>query len=546
MPEGSPSTAYHEFLVIGAGVSGLYQLHRLRELGADVAAIDRNADLGGTWYKNRYPGCRFDSESYTYGYSFSPELLDEWRWTEHFASQHETLRYLNYVADKLDLRRSIEFGCHVVALAFDDVTSTWDVRLADGRTIRCRFVIAALGPLSEPTVPRYPGMDAFRGASFHTFDWPEEGVELAGRRVAVIGTGATGVQVISAIADEVAELTVFQRRPNWCAPLHNRPITDAEMAEIRAGYDRIFARCASTPGGFLHGPDARSFFDTSADERRAFWERLYGSPGFEKWVGNFREVLMDDDANAEFSAFVADKIRERVHDPATAEQLIPRDHGFGVQRVPLETRYYEAYNLPHVHLVDLEDTPIVEITECGIRTSDQERAFDVIVYATGFDALTGPYDRMEITGSGGRTLREAWEGDPDTYLGILVHGFPNLFVLAGPQGASSTINFPRAIELAVDWTTDLLRHAVEHGYERVEATAEAQAAWAEEIRRHYDRLLLRKAKSWFTGYNENVDGRDRMRYMMYNGGLPRYRKTLAAAAADGYPTLRFSSAGVRV
>jgi cation diffusion facilitator CzcD-associated flavoprotein CzcO len=541
----SSKERYHDFLVIGAGVSGLYQLHRLRELGADVLAIERNADLGGTWFQNRYPGCRFDSESYTYGYSFSDEVLEDWNWSEHFAAQDETLRYLHFVADKLDLRRSIEFGCSVEALTFDDATSMWEARLDDGGAIGCRFLITAIGVLSAPTAPRYPGMDTFRGPSFHTYDWPHEPLDLEGKRVAVVGTGATGVQVISAIADQVAQLTVYQRRPNWCAPLHNRPITEAEMAEIRVQYDRIFETCAQTPGGFLHGPDPRPFFDTPEDERLAFWERLYQSPGFEKWVGNFREVLMDEDANAEFSAFVADKIRQRVHDPAVAERLIPRDHGFGVQRVPLETRYYEAYNLPHVDLVALEETPIVEITERGIRTSEDEREFDVIVYATGFDAITGPFDRIEITGTKG-TLREAWAGDPETYLGIVVHGFPNLFMVSGPQGSASTINFPRAIELTVDWTTDLLRHVIANGYERVEADAQAQAEWAEEIKRHYAKLLLRKAKSWFTGYNENVEGRDRMRYMMYNGGLPRFRKRLQAVAESGYATLVFSPAAALV
>ena len=545
-PTDETTAPDHEVLVIGAGVSGLYQLHRLRELGIDVHVIERADDLGGTWYQNRYPGCRFDSESYTYGYSFSDEILAEWSWSEHFAGQDETLRYLNFVADKLDLRRDIEFGCTVESLTFDDATSTWTTRLADDRTIRSRFLVTAIGVLSAPTLPHYEGMDSFRGDSFHTFDWPHEPVDLVGKRVAVIGTGATGVQVISAIAEQVGHLTVYQRRPNWCAPLHNRPISEQEMDAIRADYDRIFARCADTPGGFLHGPDPRSFHDLAADERREFWERLYASPGFEKWVGNFREIFMDEDANAEFSEFVADKIRERVHDPAVAEKLIPRDHGFGVQRVPLETRYYEAYNLPHVDLVDIEETPIVEITEQGVRTSDTEREFDVIVYATGFDAVTGAFDRIEITGVGGRNLRDVWADDPDTYLGIFVHGFPNLFMIGGPQGSSTTINFPRSIELTTDWITGLLRHVRDHGIERVEVTVEAQAAWADEVRRWYERMLLRRAKSWFTGYNENIEGRDRMRHVMYNGGLPRYRKRLETAAAEGYPTLAMTRSGSRV
>ena len=279
-------------------------------------------------------------------------------------------------------------------------------------------------------------------------------------------------------------------------------------------------------------------------DRLAFWERLYASPGFEKWVGNFREVLMDEEANAEFSQFVADKIRARVYDPVVAEQLIPKDHGFGVQRVPLETRYYEAYNLPNVHLVNIEETPVVEITPSGIRTTDRERAFDVIIYATGFDAITGAFSRMDVTGAGGRTLRDAWAGDPVTYLGVMVHGFPNLFMLAGPQGASNSTNFPRAIEVAVDWTTKLFEHVTAEGFTRIEASAEAQAEWAARIERLYSGLLLRKARSWFTGYNSNIDGYDRVRHMIYNGGLPRYRKDLTAVVDAGYATLHRSKEAV--
>jgi cation diffusion facilitator CzcD-associated flavoprotein CzcO len=529
----------HDAVVIGAGVAGLYQLYQLCELGVDVIGLDQNADVGGTWFNNRYPGCRFDSESYTYGYSFSADLLDEWDWSEHFAAQPETLRYLSHVADRFDLRRSIEFGCSVETMTFDDTTATWSLGLADGRTMDTRFVVAAVGPLSAPTLPRYPGIDRFEGSSFHTFDWPHEPVDLRGKRVAVVGTGASGVQVIGAIAADVEQLTVYQRRPNWCAPLHNRPISPAEMDEIRAGYERLFSRLAETPGGFIHAPDPRVFADTSAQERLAFWERLYASPGFEKWIGNFREVLTDEAANAEFSAFVADKIRHRVHDPAVADKLIPTDHGFGVQRVPLESGYYEAFNLPHVELVDLEETPIVEVTPAGIRTSDGDREFDVIVWATGFDAITGPFDRMTIRGSGGRYLRDAWDGDPVTYLGIAVHGFPNLFMVTGPQGACATNNFPPTIEIGVRFISGLLRYAVARGHRCVEARADAQAAWGDEVARFYERLLLRNAKSWFTGYNENIPGRDRKRHVMYNGGLPRFRENLAAVAADDYPTFEF-------
>ena len=538
-PAGDDRPPLHEFIIVGAGVCGIYQLHRLVERGADVLLIDALGDVGGTWYQNRYPGCRFDSESYTYGYSFSPELLQEWSWSEHFAGQPETLRYLNHVVDRFDLRRHMRFGCRVRAAAFDDATDSWRVELDDGGTLTCRFLVTALGVLSAPTMPRFEGMETFRGPSFHTFWWPHEPLDLRGKRVGVVGTGATGVQVIAAIADQVAELTVFQRRPNWCAPLHNGPISEAEMDRIKATYDEIFDRCARTPGAFLHGPDRRRIAEVPREERLAFWEQLYASPGFGIWLGNFRDVLMDDDANAEFSAFVADKIRARVHDPAVAEKLIPRDHGFGVQRVPMETRYYEAYNRDNVHLVDLTETPVERVTPAGIRTTAQDHELDVIVYATGFDAITGSFDRIAITGVDGVELRSRWRDGPTTYLGVQVAGFPNLIMLAGPQGASNATNFPRAIEFVVDWATELYAHVAEQGYTRVEVAPEAEATWTEHVTELYGGLLLRKARSWFTGYNSNVEGRDTPRYLIYNGGAPRYRKHLTEIADEGYPGFVF-------
>ena len=331
------SETHFEVIVIGAGVAGIYQIKRLVDLGVHATVLEADPDLGGTWYNNRYPGSRFDSESYSYGYSFSRDVLDEWHWKEHFSSQPENLRYLNFVADKFDLRRHMQFGCRVDAAHYDEPANLWRVRVADGRTLTCRFLVTVLGLLSIPTLPRLPGMDDFRGPSFHTFHWPHEPVALAGKRVGIIGTGATAIQVIGEIADKVGELTVFQRRPNWCAPLNNRPISPAEMAGIRARYDEIFATCARTPGGFVHEPDRRGFQEVPREERLALWDRLYDEQGFGIWLQNFREIFTDEDANEEFSAYVADRIRERVKDPATAEKLIPRDHGFGVQRVPLET-----------------------------------------------------------------------------------------------------------------------------------------------------------------------------------------------------------------
>lgn len=533
----------HEVVIIGAGMCGIYQLYRLVELGVDVSVLEGSAGLGGTWYWNRYPGCRFDSESYTYGFSFSKELLEEWHWKERFSGQPENLRYVNYVADKFDLRKHIQFNSKIASARFDEGGNRWLLALEDGREVTCRFLVTALGMLSTPTMPRLEGVEDFQGQSFHTYYWPHEPVDLSGKKVAVIGTGATGVQVIGEIADKVGDLTVFQRRPNWCAPLKNGEISEEEMAEIRASYDKIFATCARTPGGFEHEPDRRGFYEVSREERVALWERLYGEPGFGIWLSNFREIFLDEKANAEFSEFIADKIRSRVNDPVLAEKLIPTDHGFGVQRVPLETRYYEAYNRDNVHLVDLQETPIERITSTGICTSNQDYDFDIIVYATGFDAVTGAFDRIDIEGVGGQKLRDKWADGPVTYLGMQVGGFPNLNILAGPQSGSSATNYPRGIEVCVDWSTKLLQYMREHGYTRMEATQEAEERWGKQIADMYNAVLMRNAKSWFTGYNSNVDGRDydsKPRYLVYNGGAPRYRRQITEVAEHNYEGLVIS------
>jgi cation diffusion facilitator CzcD-associated flavoprotein CzcO len=528
-------------IIIGAGVTGIYQLKRLRDLGMNAIVLEAAGNLGGTWYNNRYPGARFDSESVTYGYSFSREVLDEWHWKERFSGQPENLRYLNFVADKFDLRRHMTFGFRVASAALDEGDATWTVTAEDGREARCRYLILAVGLLSVPTTPRIEGLEKFKGQQFHTFAWPHEPVELKGKRVAVVGAGATGIQVISAIAADVAELTVFQRRPNWAAPLGNAPISEGEMAELRARYDEIFEVCDRTPGGFLHESPPESFYDRTPEERRAFWDNLYDAPGFGIWMANYREIFTDETANAEFSAYVAERIRRRVNDPKVAEKLIPKDHGFGVQRVPLESRYYEAYNLPHVRLVDLSETPIRRATETGLETTEESFDFDVIVFATGFDAILGGFDRMDIRGAEDRRLRDEWREGPNTYLGMLVNGFPNMLIATGPQSASASANYPRGIELMVDWCTRLIQFAERHGVRRLEATLEAQTDWSEHVKSMYSMVLMRKAKSWFTGYNSNIEGREhgKTRYLVYNGGQPRYRKRINRVADEGYPGVVF-------
>ena len=522
-------------IVIGAGVSGLYQLYRLRELGLKTRVFEAGSNVGGTWYWNRYPGARFDSESWSYGYSFSKELLEEWNWEEHFAGQPETERYLNYVADKFDLRRDIQCGSWVKSAHYDEATRGWDVTLDDGSRYHAGLLITAIGVLSAPTLPNIPGVDSFKGQACHTHFWPKEGVDFKGKRVGIIGTGATAIQTIQTIAKDVGSLTVFQRTPNWSAPLHNAKVTDAEMRDIKSRYEEIFARCFETNGCFIHQPDPRSVFDVTVAEREAFWEKLYAEPGFGIWQGNFRDILMDRDANKLISEFIARKIRARVKDPATADKLIPKNHGFGTRRVPLEGGYFEVYNQPNVKLVDINETPIERITPTGIQTSDALHEFDLIIYATGFDAITGSFDRIDIRGADGRKLKDEWSNGPRTYLGIFVEGFPNLLMAMGPHAGLG--NFPRAAEYSVDWIAGLVRHAKDHGITRVEATTEGEAAWTEHVLKLGEGLLSNEVNSWMTGVNSNVEGKQTRKIMRYGGSFPSFREHCDAVVAEGYRAL---------
>jgi cation diffusion facilitator CzcD-associated flavoprotein CzcO len=522
-------------IVIGAGISGLYQLHCLREIGQRVRVFEAGTGVGGTWYWNRYPGCRFDSESYSYGYSFSPELLEEWSWTEHFAPQPETERYLNHVADKFDLRRDIQFRSRVEAAIFDEAGGAWRITLEDGSSYRSRYLITAVGPLSAPTWPRIAGLDDFEGEAYHTGLWPKHAVRFEGKRVAVLGTGATGVQAIQEIAKTAGHLTVFQRRPNWCTPLHNRPITEAEMAEIRRDYPAIFQRCRETDACFLHTTDRRGTFEVSPEEREAFWEHLYASPGFAPWLGNFRDMLVDREANALFSAFVAEKIRSRVRDPRVAELLIPKDHGFGTRRVPQETHYYEVYNQPNVELVSILETPIERITRTGLRTTNREFELDIIVCATGFDAITGSFDRIDIRGCGGEKLKDRWKSGPTTFLGVMVDGFPNMFMVMGPHTALG--NIPRSIEYNVEWIRDLLGYLERRGLRRADARPDAVAEWTDFVKKKGAGLLANEVDSWMTGINQNVEGKQVRIIARYAGTAPEYRDWCDRVAAEGYRDL---------
>ena len=523
----------YDVIVIGAGVGGIYQIKRLIDAGFNAVVLEANEDLGGTWFHNRYPGCRFDSESYTYGYSFSREVLDEWHWKERFSGQPENLKYLNFVADKFNLRPHIRFNAMVDTMTWDEEARVWTTKLMNGDSFTSRFVITCAGVLSVPTMPRIKGIDNFEGPSFHTFHWPFEPVDMRNRRVGIIGTGATGIQIIAEIADKVGELFVFQRQPNWSIPLNNAPIDDTEMAEIRARYDEIFANCAKTNGGFEHVPDRRGFDNVTVEERRALWDELYDRPGFALLLANFPETFMQEEPNRDLSDYVAERIRGRVNDPDTAEKLIPKDHGFGMKRLPLETNYFEAYNRDNVHLIDLTETPIERVTREGIQTSTDHIDLDLIIYATGFDAVTGALDRLDIRGVGGAALRDKWRESPQTYLGILTHGFPNLMMVAGPQSVSGSTNYPRAIEAGVNWVTDLLLHAREAGRTRLEVTDDAEKMWTDEVIRMQQRMPFSKVKSWFTGFNPNLP-KSAVRYYAYWGGAPKYTGFLEQEAADSY------------
>ncbi len=530
-PVGTQATDQFDAIVIGAGVAGLYQLYRLRELGLSVRVYEAGTGVGGTWYWNRYPGARFDSESYTYGYSFSEELLQEWDWSEHFAGQPETERYLNHVADKFDLRRDIRFSTRVSAASYDEAAQCWQVRTDTGERARARFLITAIGVLSAPYIPDFAGRESFTGPSFHTGQWPKQPLDFSDKRVCVIGTGATAVQLITEVAKNVGHMTVFQRTPNYCAPLRNGPIDPEAQRQIKANYPEIFKRCRETFASFLHDFDTRSALEVSEEERLARYEELWAQPGFAKWFGNFGDTMSDLKANATMTEFVRNKIRERVNDPLVAEKLVPKDHPWGTKRVPLESGYYEAYNRDNVLLVDLNETPIECITPKGIKTSDAEYECDVIVYATGFDAVTGAFNQIDIRGVGGRTLKDKWADGPRTYLGLQTAGFPNLFTVVGPHNGATFCNIPRCIEQNVEWVTDCLRHMRAHEYAQIVATPEAEDDWTAHVNEVAEGTILLDTPSWFVG--ANIPGKKRT-FLMYAGGSPAYRQKCDEVAERGY------------
>ena len=528
---GAGTVEQFDAIIIGAGVSGLCQLYHLRRLGLKVRIFEEGGGVGGTWYWNRYPGCRFDSESYTYCYSFSDELLQEWDWREHFSAQPDTERYLNFVADKFDLRRDIQFNSRVVAAVFDSQQDCWEVRTEHGARARARFLISAVGILSVPYTPPFAGLESFKGERYHTGRWPLVEPKLDGKRVAVIGTGASAVQLIPEIAKVVGHLTVFQHRPNYCAPLRNATIDPETQKKIKASYPEIFRRTRETTAAFIHDFDSRSLWDVTPAERQARFEDLWGQPGFSKWLANFHDINTDPKANEIYAEFVRNKIRERVKNKAVAEKLVPKDHPFGAKRIPLETYYYEAYNRDNVTLVDLQETPIERITPKGIKTSDREHEFDVIIFATGFDAVTGALCKIDIRGEGGGSFKERWAHGPRTYLGLQTAGFPNLFIIS----AAAFANLPRCVEMLVEWTTDCISYMREKGLTRIVATPQAEDAWVKHSAELAGHSFLTRGDvggdSWFLG--ANIPGKERL-FLLYANSAPNYRKECAEVAAKGY------------
>jgi len=530
-----PLAADVDVLVVGAGITGLYQLYRAREARFSVQLLEAGGGVGGTWYWNRYPGARFDSESYTYGYLFSKELFEEWEWQEHFAEQPEIERYLNHVVDRFDLRRHIRFDARITAAVYDKSCGKWIVTVSDGTEFRAQFLIAATGVLSVPNFPNVTGRDDFRGEQYHTGLWPPTPVDFTDKHVAVIGTGSSGVQLIPVIADEVASLTVYQRTANWCTPLNNSPITPDDQARLRADFEAIRETLNTSPSGFLHPAHDRATFDDSNEERRAFFEKMWNSPGFSKLISHYTDVLFDPAANAEWCEFIAEKIRSIVEDPETAAKLIPKGHRFGEHRPPFVTGYFEAYNKANVSLVDLEQTPIVRMTANGIETAEGVRELDIVVWATGFDFGTGALSRMGIRGRDGRALEDHWADGPATFLGVQTTDFPNFFFPGGPHAAAG--NNPRYNGDQVDFITDTLVYVRDHGYDTIEVDPASEERWTSMVDRNAKKPPSFGESSYYFG--SNIPGKPR-KYLLNSGGRPHLFTVIADVVDNDYKAFRLS------
>jgi cation diffusion facilitator CzcD-associated flavoprotein CzcO len=524
-------------VVIGAGFAGLYALYKLRDvMGMQVQVYETGEGVGGTWYWNRYPGSRCDSESYYYCFSFDEDLAQEWEWSGKYPEQPEIERYLNHVADRFDLRRDIQLSTRVTSARFDDEASRWEVCTERGDRVTARYLITAVGCLSAPNLPDIPGLESFQGEWMHTARWPREEVDYTGKRVGIVGTGSTGIQATPRIAAEADHLTVFQRTPNFTIPARHTVFKPEDQAEIKQNYEAIFERTRQSPAGFPYFPIERKTMDVSAEEREKILEGLWEEGGFKFLWGGFSDLLIDPDANEIASEFVRNKIREIVKQAETAELLCPKDHPYGSKRPPIDTDYYDTFNRDNVSLVDIKSAPIEEITPTGLRTTEEEYELDMIVFATGFDAMTGSLVRIDIEGAGGRKLADAWADGPRTFLGLQVAGFPNMFTITGPGSPSVLVNMPVAIEHHVNWIADCIEYAQEHGATRIEVTEEAQDAWVEHVAEVAKASLFGQADSWYVG--ANIPGKPRV-VAPYTGGQPMYRERCEAVANAGYEGFEF-------
>jgi len=525
-------TRAYDALVIGAGFSGLYQLLCLRDrLGLSVQVLEAADGVGGTWYWNRYPGARCDSESHSYCYSFSEELIREWEWSERYPGPPEILRYLNHVADRFGLKRDIRFNTRVSAAHYDEKANLWRVTTEAGEDFTAQFLMTAVGCLSAANVPKIPGLETFQGRWVHTGEWPHEGVDFSGKRVGLIGTGSTGIQAAPVIAETAAHLTVFQRTANYSVPARNGPLNPEFRRYVKENAAEIRRVMHSSLNGHPWLVSERSALEISAEERQALYEAAWETGGL-RFRATFRDLVTDNTANATAAEFIRAKIRDIVKDPATAAKLADIDHPYAAKRPPIDTDYFETFNRDNVALVDVRADPIEEITPRGIRTRDASYPLDIIVFATGFDGMTGSLLRMDIRGRNDLSLAKAWAAGPRNYLGLQVAGFPNLFTVTGPGSPSVLCNMPVAIEQHVEWITDCIAHMRNRGLTRIEPTDEAMQSWVGKVNAAAEATVLPQAKhSWYLG--ANIPGKPRV-FMPYAGGMAHYRKICADVAARNY------------
>jgi cyclohexanone monooxygenase len=538
MPERTSDIGQFDAIIVGAGVGGLYAIHRLRKLGLKVRAFEAGAGVGGTWYWNRYPGCRCDVESLEYSYSFSNELQQEWHWPERYGTQPEILRYINHVADRFDLRRDIEFNTRVKEAVFDSKTNLWTVKTDKGYIAAARYCIMATGNLSTPRKPNIAGLESFMGKWYHTGLWPHDGVDFTGLRVGVIGTGSSGVQSIPIIAKQANHLYVFQRTANFSLPARNVPMPPDKERAHKAEYAARRRAAYDTPFGIAgHPPPVKSALEATEQERQRDYEAKWAEGGSISFLYSYTDLLVDKESNDTASEFVRRKIRATVKDLRTAELLCPNDHPIGTKRLILDTDYYETYNRDNVTLVDIRSKPIQEITPIGLRTADAEYALDAIVFATGFDAMTGALKDIDIRTDAGLSVRAKWESGPRTYLGMMMAGFPNLFMITGPQSPGVKSQMILACEQHMDWIADCLQYLRDRGLTRIEAERDAEDSWVQHNNEVADRTLYPLANSWYVG--ANIPGKPRI-FMPYVGGVTAYKKKCDEVAANSYEGFRLS------